>query len=115
MCTFECQLAAPEHDLWDILTLADRVAGFLPPQMLVEYYEGYGLHERMYAAAAYELGYGFGDVGKFVKVVVKLLNAADEWCAWNGKQDAMSSCVSQGVAIIHALMGVDLGLNSLSR
>lgn len=65
----------------------------------------------MYAAAAFELGYRFDDVGKFVNVVVKVLNAADEWCAWNGKQDAMNSCVSQGVAIIHALMGVDLSLN----
>lgn len=108
----ERQLAAPEHDSWDVLIAADRVAGFLPPQMLVEYFEGYGLYERMYAAAAFELGYRFDDVGKFVKVVVKILNAASEWCAWNGKQDAMNSCVSQCVAITHALMGVDLGLDS---
>lgn len=32
----ECQLAVPEHDLWALLIAADRVAGFLPPQMLVE-------------------------------------------------------------------------------
>ena len=49
----ERQLAAPEHDLWDVLIAADRVAGFLPPRMLVEYFEGYGLYERMYAAAAF--------------------------------------------------------------
>ncbi|MBU8867781.1 hypothetical protein [Paenarthrobacter aromaticivorans] len=108
----ERQLAAPEHDLWDVLIAADRVAGFLPPQMLVEYFEGYGLYERMYAAAAFELGYRFDDVGKFVKVVVKVLSAAGEWCTWNGKQDAMNSCVTQGVAITRALMSVDLGLNS---
>ncbi|WP_179220191.1 TetR/AcrR family transcriptional regulator [Rhodococcus sp. NCIMB 12038] len=102
------QLESPENNLWDILMASDRIAGFLPSETRAEYYQWLGLYERMYEAAAIELGYKFDDVAKFVKVVVKVLDTASEWCRWDGTARGLNHCVDQATAISRALLGVDL-------
>lgn len=102
------QLTSPENDLWDILRATDRIAGFLPAETLIEYYESCGLYERLYAAAAHELGYGYGDVVSLVQVLLKVLDTTNDWCHWNGTEAGLQSCVYQATAIGHALMTVDL-------
>jgi hypothetical protein len=87
---------------------SDRIAGFLPPETRAEYYQWLGLYERMYEAAAIELGYKFNDVAKFVKVVVKVLDTASEWCRWDGTARGLNQCVDQATAISRALLIVDL-------
>lgn len=103
------QLESPENDLWDILMASDRIAGFLPVETREEYKEWLRLYEQMFAAAATELGYQFDDVEKFVKVVVKLLDSANGWCAWDGTKKGLQWCVDQATAISQALLAVDLG------
>lgn len=103
------QLETSENDLWDILMASDRIAGFLPPETRREYSEWLGLYEQMYAGAAAELGYEFDDVAKFVRVVVKVLDSANEWCRWDGSEQGLRQCVEQAIAISRALLSVDLG------
>ncbi|MEN0135331.1 MAG: TetR/AcrR family transcriptional regulator [Rhodococcus sp. (in: high G+C Gram-positive bacteria)] len=103
------QLESPENNLWDILMAVDRIAGFLPPETRAEYYEWCGLYEQMYAAAASELGYEFGEAEKFVKLVVKVLDTASEWCRWDGTKKDLQRCVRQATTISRALLVVDLG------
>src|SRR5262245_22791589 len=101
------QLESPENDMWDILMASDRIGGFLPADARDEYTEWLGLYEQMLAAAASELGYASDDVGKFVKVVVKVLDTANEWCRWDGTQNGLRLCVDQAIAISRALFDVD--------
>lgn len=108
----ERQLESPENDLWDILMASDRIAGFLPPETRAEYNEWCGLYEQMYAAAASELGYAFDDVEKCVKVVVKVLDSANGWCAWDGTKKGLHQCVNHAIAISRAMLHVDLGSRS---
>jgi AcrR family transcriptional regulator len=109
------QLESPENDLWDILMASDRIGGFLPPETRREYEEWLGLYERMYAAAASELGYEFRDVEKFVRVVVKVLDTANEWCKWDGTKKGLQLCVDHATTISRALLNVDLGPRATSR
>jgi AcrR family transcriptional regulator len=103
------QLESPENDLWDILMASDRIAGFLPPETRREYTEWLFLYDQMYVGAAAELGYEFDDVGKFVRVVVKVLDTANEWCRWDGTKKDLHRCVEQAIAISRALLSVNLG------
>lgn len=103
------QLESPENDMWDILMASDRIAGFLPPETRAEYYEWCGLYEDMYAAAAVELGYEFGEIDKFVKVVVKILDTSNEWCRWDGTKKDLQRCTRQAITLSRALLHVDIG------
>lgn len=109
------QLETPENDLWDILMATDRIARFLPDETRSEYYEWCSLYENMYVAAARELGYESDEVQKFVKVVVKVLDTAGQWCHWDGSQKGLHRCAEQAVAISRAIMTVDLSLSSSSN
>lgn len=102
------QLESPENNLWDILMASDRIAGFLPAETRAEFYQWLGLYEHMYAAAARELGYEFDEIIKFVKVVVKVLDTASEWCDWDGSPTDLQRCVAQATAISRALLAIDL-------
>jgi AcrR family transcriptional regulator len=102
------QLESPENDMWDILMASDRIGGFLPPDARHEYTEWLGLYDQMYAGAALELGYQPKDVEKFVRVVVKILDSANEWCRWDGTDRGLQLCVDQAIAISEALLRVDL-------
>lgn len=102
------QLESPENDMWDILIASDRIGGFLPPESRREYTEWLGLYDQMYAGAALELGYPADEVGKVVRVVVKVLDTANEWCRWDGTADDLQLCVDQAIAISEALLRVDL-------
>jgi AcrR family transcriptional regulator len=106
------QLESPENDMWDILMASDRIGGFLPADARDEYTEWLGLYEQMLAAAARELGYESADVAKFVKVIVKVLDTANEWCRWDGTQKGLQLCVEQATAISWALFNVDFGPRS---
>jgi AcrR family transcriptional regulator len=106
------QLESPENDMWDILMASDRIGGFLPADARDEYNEWLGLYEQMLAAAATELGYKYDDVAKFVRVVVKILDTANEWCKWDGTQKGLELCVKQAIAISRALLNVELGPRS---
>ena len=103
------QLTVPENELWNILMASDRFAAFLPAEAFADYHEWCGLYERIYAATAYEIGYTYGDIGTFVKVLVKVLDTANEWCHGVGTEEDLRFCVGQAVMISRALMGVDLG------
>jgi hypothetical protein len=111
----ERQLESPENDLWDILMASDRIAGFLPPETRVEYHEWLTLYDQMYVGAATELGYEFDDVEKFARVVVKVLDSANEWCRWDGTKKGLQQCVEQATAISRALLTVDLGSRTERR
>jgi AcrR family transcriptional regulator len=102
------QLESPENDMWDILMASDRIGGFLPAEARHEYSEWLGLYDQMFAGAALELGYQSGNVDKFVRVVVKILDTANEWCRWDGTDEGLQICVDQAIAISEALLRVDL-------
>lgn len=102
------QLQSPENDMWDILMASDRIGGFLPIEARREYAEWLGLYDQMYAGAATEMGYRADEVSKFVRVVVKILDTANEWCEWDGTDGGLALCVEQAIAISEALLQVDL-------
>lgn len=101
------QLESPENDMWDILLASDRIGGFLPSDMREEYRVWLRLYEQMHAAAVRELGYTAKDLEKFVKVVVKIIDTAGEWCKWDGTERGLQLCVAQAIAISRALLDVD--------
>jgi AcrR family transcriptional regulator len=102
------QLESPENDMWDILLASDRIGGFLPSDMREEYSEWLRLYEQMHAAAVSELGYDAMDLEKLVKVVVKIMDTAGEWCKWDGTQQDLQLCVAQAIAISRALLAMDV-------
>ncbi|WP_396910534.1 TetR/AcrR family transcriptional regulator [Mycolicibacterium sp.] len=102
------QLKSPENDMWDILMASDRIGGFLPADARREYTEWLNLYDKLYVAAALELGYRADDVDKFVRVVVKILDTANEWCRWDGTEEGLRHCVEQAITISEALLRVDL-------
>ena len=108
------QLESPENDMWDILLASDRIGGFLPAEAREEYNEWIGLYWQMYAGAARELGFESQNVAKFVKVVVKVCDTANEWCGWDGTQSGLQVCVDQAIAISRALFNVDFGRRARS-
>lgn len=103
------QLESPENDLWDILMASDRLVGFLPEETRAEYYQLLGLYERMYKAAALEMGYAGDQLDTLAKLVVKVCDTASEWCRWDGTEADLDRCVRQATAISRALRVVDLG------
>ncbi|MEV8569731.1 TetR/AcrR family transcriptional regulator [Streptomyces sp. NPDC051322] len=102
------QLQSRENDAWDMLRALDRMNPFLEPETRAEVDQWVGLYERMYAAAARELGYEYDDVEKMVRVVMKILDSANGWCGWNGDEEHLEVCVDQAVAITRSLLSVDL-------
>ncbi|MGV0807954.1 TetR/AcrR family transcriptional regulator [Mycolicibacterium setense] len=108
------QLQSPENDMWDILMASDRIGGFLPDEARREYSEWLCLYDRMYGGAAMELGYPSGEVDKLVRVVVKILDTANEWCQWDGTVKGLQTCVDQAITISEALLRVDLSRPSVS-
>lgn len=102
------QLGSPENDMWDILLASDRIRGFLPAEARREYTEWLRLYDQMYVGAAVELGYPPSEAGKLVRVVVKILDTGNEWCAWDGTDQHMQVCVDQAITLSQALLHVDL-------
>lgn len=102
------QLQSRENDSWDVLRALDRLNPFLQAETRAEVDEWVGLYERMYAAAARELGYDYDEVEKMARVVVKILDSANEWCDWNGEEQGLDVCVDQAVIITRSLLSVDL-------
>jgi AcrR family transcriptional regulator len=102
------QLQSPENDMWDILMASDRIGGFLPDEARREYDDWLGLYDQMYAGAALELGYPPEEVDKLARVVVKVLDTANEWCQWDGTAKGLQICVDQAITISEALLRVDL-------
>lgn len=102
------QLQSPENDMWDILMASDRIGGFLPSAGRREYDEWLGLYDQMHVGAALELGCPVEDVEKVARVVVKILDTANEWCRWDGTAGGLQLCVAQAIAISEALLKVDL-------
>lgn len=102
------QLESPENDMWDILMASDRIGGFLPVEGRREYDEWLALYDQMHAGAALELGYPAEDAEKVARVVVKILDTANEWCRWDGTTEGLRVCVAQAIAISEALLRVDL-------
>lgn len=103
------QLESPENDMWDILMASDRIGGFLPSEGRREYDEWLGLYDQMHVGAALELGYPGEDVEKVARVVVKILDTANEWCGWDGTPAGLQRCVAQAIALSEGLLRVDLG------
>ncbi|MEV8569590.1 TetR/AcrR family transcriptional regulator [Streptomyces sp. NPDC051322] len=102
------QLQSPEYDAWDILRALDRLNPFLEPETRSELDEWVALYERMFAAAAHELGHEHGEGEKLARVVVKILDSANSWCGWDGQEDHLDVCVGEAVRITRALITVDL-------
>jgi hypothetical protein len=106
------QMRLPENDMWDILIASDRVAGFLPDEAREEHRQWVGLYDDMHAAAALELGHTFGMIGVFVRLVVKILDTANEWCHWDGTDSDFDRCVDDAVRTAMTLAGSGIGGNS---
>ncbi|WP_262700701.1 MULTISPECIES: TetR/AcrR family transcriptional regulator [Streptomyces] len=102
------QLQSRENDAWDILRALDRLSPFLERETRTEVDQWVGLYERMFAAAARELGHDYDDVEKIIRVVVKILDSANGWCDWNGDEESLDACVGEAVTITRSLLSVDL-------
>jgi hypothetical protein len=92
--------------MWDILIASDRIGGIFPTEARSEYTEWLDLYLGLYVGAALELGFEADDVQKFVRMVVKILDTANEWCSWDGTDGGLQACVGDAVAISETLLGL---------
>ncbi|BCW84234.1 AcrR family transcriptional regulator [Arthrobacter sp. NicSoilE8] len=101
---FAQQLRRPEADLWNFLVARDKVAPFLDPDAREEAYSWLELHERMYGAAAEEMGRSITAEG--IKAVFTVLDGAQRWSAWNGTEAELERLSDHAVELTRSILDV---------
>ncbi|MEU1953506.1 TetR/AcrR family transcriptional regulator [Nocardia rhamnosiphila] len=97
------QLRLPESNLWDLLVATDKMAHFLPAEVRAEADNWVALYERLYVAAAAELGVAAPD--EAIRIVMTLLEGATRWCDWHGDDAELEPLADRAVALTRAVLG----------
>ncbi len=96
------QLRLPESNLWDLLVATDKMANFLPTEVRIEADNWVALYERMYLAAAAELGAESSE--EAVRIVMAVLESATRWCNWDGSDEHLEHLVDRAVALTRTVL-----------
>jgi AcrR family transcriptional regulator len=102
---FTRQVRLPESNLWDLLVATDRMAGILPAAVRTQVEDWVNLHQKMYVAAAVDMGYQQPE--EKVKVVITILEGATRWAPPKSDGREIESLADRAVMISHAILGLD--------
>ena len=96
------QLALPESNLWDLLVATDALVHFFPDDLRQEVDAWVERYEELFRAAA--VGVGCIAPVQQVKVVMTLLEGANRWAMWDGKQKSIPRCVDMATDLAFSLL-----------
>ncbi|MFI6367736.1 TetR/AcrR family transcriptional regulator [Nocardia sp. NPDC050630] len=96
------QLRLPESNLWDLLVATDKMVHNLPADVRTEADQWVDLYERMYRAAAADMGIESPD--ETVRIVMALLESASRWSAWNGDDKELPRLADRAVALTRSIL-----------
>ncbi|TAP42806.1 TetR/AcrR family transcriptional regulator [Arthrobacter sp. S39] len=102
---FTRQVRLPESNLWDLLVATDRMAEVLPQDLRAQVDDWVTLHERMYEAAARDMG--FANPTEHVQVVVTLLEGATRWAPTDCTDAELDKLADRAVTLSRAILAVD--------
>lgn len=66
------------------------------------------LYEQLFVAAASDLGCDSSERRKLVRVVVKILDSANQWCDWDGKPGHLEECVGHAITLSRLILTAEL-------
>ncbi|QDK97497.1 TetR/AcrR family transcriptional regulator [Acinetobacter tandoii] len=95
------QLEKPESILWDMLVAADRVSGFLQPEIRRDVQYWLDLWTQFYLEAAAELYKG--NIELKTHTVMTLLDRAPEWSSWSSEPQNVKEICTNALGFAKAI------------
>lgn len=99
---FTRQVQLPESNLFDLLVTTDRMTGILSKDLRSQVDDWLALHERMYVAAAQDMG--CAKATEHVRVVMTLLEGATRWASPGGDDKELERLSDQAVLLSRAVL-----------